>query len=442
MSSSDAEQIKSFEAMSPDAPSRKRKTLHDGPTLEIDLDAPEPPSKKALRKLKKQQKADKKAAKEKKKEEKEKQSKEEKVEESSDDDTETTTKGEERKRLIEKEKQIKQFKKAAEEDFNAKSKRSNYGVWIGNLSFSTTKADLRAFITSRAGLSPHNITRLHMPEGARNAAGKSQNRGFAYVDFDKAECVPAVVALSESDFNGRRCLIKDALSFEGRPEKKGNADGDGKAGGAKSAKPASRKVFVGNLAYDVNQETLELHFAKCGTISNTHVATFEDSGKCKGYAWVEFEDVESAEAAVRGFVKVPEDDDDTDEEGSDSSSSSSDDEGSEESKMKKAKFSKKKPVMKKIWVNRLFGRPLRVEFAEDSETRYNKRFGKGAKRPHGDGVRGDENAITELADGASSGGKKRPVKKYKYNTSRYSEQTVQRLTGGIVEAQGKKISFD
>ncbi|KZZ88911.1 nucleolar protein 13 [Ascosphaera apis ARSEF 7405] len=479
MSSSDEESIKSVEASSPDASSsspshsRKRKTPHDGPSLEIDLDAPEPPSKKALRKLKKQQKAEKKAAKEEKKKRKEeeksgkkkdkkdkkekKEKKGKKEEEDSDSGSESGDSSsdespksteEEKKALIEKNKQLLKSKKAAEEDSKAKSKRSNYGIWIGNLSFTTTKADLRAFITCRAGLSDHNITRIHMPEGPRNAAGKAQNKGFAYVDFDKAECVPKVVALSESDFNGRRCLIKDALSFEGRPDKKDGADGsDGKKAGAK---PASRKIFVGNLAYDVNKETLEMHFAKCGAVSNIQVATFEDSGKCKGYGWVEFEDIGSAEAAIRGFVKVPEDDsDDEEQEDSDSASSSdSDDEGEKTSKKKNKTKSKKKQVMKKVWVNRLFGRPLRMEFAEDSETRYNKRFGKGAKRRHDEhaaGENGNSDAITEAADGSAAAafaGREKRQKKASYNTSRYSEQTVQRLTGGIVAAQGKKISFD
>ncbi|KAI5301947.1 hypothetical protein KEM56_001195 [Ascosphaera pollenicola] len=467
MSSSDEEQTKAVEATSPDASSpshsRKRKTPQDGPSLEIDLDAPEPPSKKALRRLKKQQKAEKKAAKEEKKkaksdkkdkkekkeksEKKDKKKNEEKEEEeeesdsSSDDETSKPTK-DAQKAAIGKNKQLKIAKKAAEEDSKAKSKRSNYGIWIGNLSFTTTKADLRAFITSRASLSPHNITRIHMPEGARNAAGKPQNKGFAYVDFDKAECVPAVVALSESDFNGRRCLIKDAMSFEGRPDKKDDADGKGS-----SSKPASRKIFVGNLAYDVNKETLEMHFAKCGTVSNIHIATFEDSGKCKGYGWVEFDDIGSAEAAVRGWVKVPEDDSDDEEEQEDSdSSSSSDTEDGEEKKPKNKTKAKKKQVMKKVWVNRLFGRPLRMEFAEDSETRYNKRFGKGAKRRFdGDAVEGvgDGNAITEVGgDAAASSGRERKFKKPAYNNSRYSEQTVARLTGGIVAPQGKKVSFD
>ena len=130
---------------------------------------------------------------------------------------------------------------------------------------------------------------------------------------------------------------------------------------------------------------------------------------------------------MNGFVKIPEDDEE--EEESDESSSSEDAESDEEgdkkkSEKKKSKKVAKKPRMKKVWVNRLLGRQLRMEFAEDAAIRYKKRFGKDSKK----------------GDGENEGGQRRDRRPKE--DSRYSQDTVQRLTGAIVEAKGKKVTFD
>ncbi|KAI5294314.1 hypothetical protein KEM52_004273 [Ascosphaera acerosa] len=451
---------------------RKRKTPHDGPSLEIDLAAPEPPSKKALRKLKKQQKADRKANKRATKEDDEGRRRKEDDQAERDEAEQLSEEGDSVTARTEEFKVAKKAQKlqgpvgktaSAATTTAPSNKRSPYGVWIGNLAFSTTADELRTFLVTHAeGLSPHNITRVHLPEGKRNAAGKPQNKGFAYVDFDKATCVAGAVALSESVFNGRRCLIKDAKNFEGRPDSR-------KDGGAdetkKTTKPPSRKIFVGNLSFDVDKSMLEDHFGKCGSVSHVHVATFQDSGKCKGYAWVEFEDGSSAESAVKGFVRVAEEsgaDDEQAEQGigngglsSSASPGTVDDSaapaeqeahaaGVARTAAKPTKRKQASSAMKKVWVNRLLGRPMRIEFAEDSETRYNKRFGKDTNTKSQLLGAASDAAITEVGvtGAGSQDGLTAERQRPNYNTTRYSEQTVQRLTGGIVEAQGKKISFD
>ncbi|KAJ5692119.1 hypothetical protein N7462_001542 [Penicillium macrosclerotiorum] len=330
--------------------SQKKRKLQDGPELEIDISAPEPPSKKALRK---------------------------------DID-------------------------------DSKAKRSEYGVWIGNLGFSMTKDDLRQFFTSNCSFSDATITRVHMPKGAEKF-GRPQNKGFAYVDFSTQKALDEALTLSEQLLTGRRVLIKNAKSFEGRPEKshdQGNGTPTGKPGN-----PPSKRIFVGNLSFDVTKEDLEEHFGKCGTITNVHMATFQDTGKCKGYAWVEFEDIAASEAAVKGFIMVKED---------------------EESSDKKKKKKTKKPFQRRVWVNQLMGRRMRMEFAEDASTRYKKRFGKD-----GEGKKNGQPGITDVDEEETEGQPRvfKP-KKQDVDESRYSKETVQRLSGAIVEAQGKKTTFD
>lgn len=366
---------------------RKKRKLQDGPELEIDVNAPEPASKKALRKAKKK-KTD---------------------APSTQDET-----------LVDK-------KESQDSPESATNKRSDHGLWIGNLAFSTTKDDLRHFFTSNCSFADTTITRIHLPKGPEKF-GRPQNKGFAYVDFSTEKALKEALGLSEQLLTGRRVLIKNAKSFEGRPEKTQDQEASAKAG-----HPPSQRIFVGNLSFDVTKEALEEHFSRCGTLSNVHMATFQDTGKCKGYAWVEFEDIAAAEAAVRGFVMVGEDDED---ESSGDSSSSESDEG--EKKPRRNHKKQRKPRQRRIWVNQLLGRRMRMEFAEDATTRYNKRFGKGSedKKKDQDAI---VDAETEPSDDQHRTGK---FKQQSIDESRYSKETVQRLSGAIVEAQGKKITFD
>ncbi|KAJ5427891.1 Nucleotide-binding alpha-beta plait [Penicillium cf. griseofulvum] len=352
--------------------SQKKRKLQDGPEIEIDVSAPEPVSKKALRKAKKNKGGD-----------------------EGDDEIPKSSKS------------SKPESKETETEGEA--------VQICE--------ELRMFFTVNSDIPESAITRINLPKGPERF-GRSQNKGFAYVDFTDKKSLQEAIGLSEQLMAGRRVLIKDANSYEGRPEKSETQQN----AAAKSGHPPSKRVFVGNLSFDVTKENLEENFAKCGTVTNVHMATFQDTGKCKGYAWVEFEELAAAEAAVRGFMLIKEDDGEEE-----SSDSGSDSDSASERKKKKSK--KLKPRMQRVWVNQLMGRRMRMEFAEEASVRYKKRFGKDAEKK-------DEPAITEV-DGESRErpryNKKRPEP---IDESRYSKETVQKLSGAIVEAQGQKTTFD
>ncbi|KAH0558609.1 hypothetical protein GP486_004739 [Trichoglossum hirsutum] len=282
--------------------------------IEVDVTAPEPPSKKALRRAKKGRPVG----------------------------TTTSKKGGAHGSDVDSDEK--------------KTKRSDHGIWIGNLPFSFTKADLRKFLIESSSITDDQITRVHLPSAAAHPVqgSKPQNKGFAYVDLSTESVLNEALGLSETLVSGRRVLIKNAKSFEGRPENANDATQASRSNTAMSGKPPSKRVFVGNLSFDTSEEDLREHFGRCGEIKSVFVATFEDSGKCKGFALVEFEDLKAAEAALRGWVMVPLDEEDTDKENE-----------------------KKGNGMRKWWVNRIRGRALRMEFAEDKVVRYKKRYGKG-----------------------------------------------------------------
>jgi RNA recognition motif-containing protein len=60
----------------------------------------------------------------------------------------------------------------------------------------------------------------------------------------------------------------------------------------------SKKLYVGNLNYDVDKETLTDLFSAYGTVENVNLITDRDTGRSKGYAFVEMSSDEEAQAAA------------------------------------------------------------------------------------------------------------------------------------------------
>ncbi|KAG7662507.1 NOP13 [[Candida] subhashii] len=189
-------------------------------------------------------------------------------------------------------------KPANEEPSTTAPKKSEFGVWIGNLSFDTTKEDLIRFIVGKTSqFEPNNeslpkieesdISRVNIPK--KDAV---KIKGFAYVDVPSINHVNSIVSLSESILNGRKLLIKNANSFEGRPA----ADS---SGSNISKNPPSRILFVGNLSFDTSEDNLQEHFRHCGEIVRIRMATFEDTGKCKGFAFIDFKDESGPTTALK-----------------------------------------------------------------------------------------------------------------------------------------------
>ena len=56
----------------------------------------------------------------------------------------------------------------------------------------------------------------------------------------------------------------------------------------------SNKVFVGNLSFDVTREELIEAFSAAGKVVDAKVPTDRETGRPRGFAFVEFEDDEAA----------------------------------------------------------------------------------------------------------------------------------------------------
>lgn len=58
------------------------------------------------------------------------------------------------------------------------------------------------------------------------------------------------------------------------------------------------KLYIGNLGYNVSKNDLEQMFAACGTVTSAQVIMDRDSGKSKGFGFVEMGSDQEAQAAI------------------------------------------------------------------------------------------------------------------------------------------------
>lgn len=61
------------------------------------------------------------------------------------------------------------------------------------------------------------------------------------------------------------------------------------------------RLFIGNLSYDVTEAELRAHFAALGPLSALALPMDRDTGKPRGFAFVEFRERVDAEEAIRRF---------------------------------------------------------------------------------------------------------------------------------------------
>jgi RNA recognition motif-containing protein len=65
------------------------------------------------------------------------------------------------------------------------------------------------------------------------------------------------------------------------------------------------RLFVGNLPYDATESEIREHFSAVGALSYVSIPLDRETGKKRGFAFVEFADAEHAQAAIRQFNNQP-----------------------------------------------------------------------------------------------------------------------------------------
>lgn len=63
----------------------------------------------------------------------------------------------------------------------------------------------------------------------------------------------------------------------------------------------TRKLYVGNLPYSVNEDNLRELFVQAGEIASVNIITDRDTGRSKGFGFVEMATEEAAQEAIKRF---------------------------------------------------------------------------------------------------------------------------------------------
>jgi len=63
----------------------------------------------------------------------------------------------------------------------------------------------------------------------------------------------------------------------------------------------TKRLYVGNLAWETTDETLNQAFAQAGTVTSATIITDRDTGRARGFGFVEMSTEEEAQQAINSM---------------------------------------------------------------------------------------------------------------------------------------------
>lgn len=182
-------------------------------------------------------------------------------------------------------------------------------IFVGRLAWSLDEARLASAFAQFGQIQSTKIIRDRQ-------TGRS--KGFGYVEFATAAEAKAALSLHGTEIDGFAINVdlsqprNVVQSTAGGPmlrredsSPQASAAGNRSAATNAMAQAASRPpsepsttVFVGNLSFAASERDLWTAFSACGLIKAVRLPRYHDTGKMKGYAYVEFEDIASATRCV------------------------------------------------------------------------------------------------------------------------------------------------
>lgn len=189
-------------------------------------------------------------------------------------------------------------------------------VYVGNLSWEVSWQDLKDLMKTTG----HEVTHSDI---MRSHDGRS--KGCGIVEFATAEgAKQAVLTLNDKELKGRQIFVREdregrsASSSSGgggggggnggnhhhqhHQHRSGGGGGGGVSGGgghhfSSGEQAQSRRVYVGNVSWDVNWPILKDHMRQAGEVVHAEVIC-EQNGRSKGCGIVEYATEEEAQEAV------------------------------------------------------------------------------------------------------------------------------------------------
>uniref|UniRef100_A0A4W4G945 RRM domain-containing protein n=1 Tax=Electrophorus electricus TaxID=8005 RepID=A0A4W4G945_ELEEL len=148
-------------------------------------------------------------------------------------------------------------------------------LFIGGLSFETTDESLRAHFEQWGTLTDCVVMR---------DSNTKRSRGFGFVTYSSVSEVDAAMDARPHKVDGRAVEPKRAVSRED------------------SCKPGAhstvKKIFVGGIKEDTDEEHLREYFSQFGKIEEVNIMTEKNSDKRRGFAFITFDDHDSVDRIV------------------------------------------------------------------------------------------------------------------------------------------------
>ncbi|CAN6168924.1 unnamed protein product [Urochloa humidicola] len=174
----------------------------------------------------------------------------------------------------------------AEQEEGAEEFSEDLKLFVGNLPFSVDSAQLAGLFEQAGSVEMVEVVYDRM-------TGRS--RGFGFVTMSSAEEAGAAV----EQFNG--------YTFQGRPlrvnsgpppPRDDSAPRAPRGGGGGSFVDSGNKVYVGNLAWGVDNSTLENLFSEQGQVLDAKVIYDRESGRSRGFGFVTYGSAEEVNKAI------------------------------------------------------------------------------------------------------------------------------------------------
>ena len=123
---------------------------------------------------------------------------------------------------------------------------------------------------------------------------------FTNIGWPEPEWLGAIYATIRIHYNSSVCLVSSAALRTGRFCSLAREESSG-ARFVRKEIVLGKKLHVGNLGFNVGSSDLEKLFGKFGTVTSAQVIEDRETGRSKGFAFVEMSSDQEAQAAIQGL---------------------------------------------------------------------------------------------------------------------------------------------